>query len=64
MRPELLAEDDILARLQGPQNALVLSTDLVGEIAIVELGSGLTETAYALLSDLVTVRKRLWAGAA
>lgn len=64
VRPVLLPEDDILARLQGPQNALVLSTDLIGEIAIAELGSGLTETAYALLSDLVTVRKRLWAGAA
>ncbi|RPJ85732.1 MAG: homoserine dehydrogenase, partial [Acidobacteria bacterium] len=62
--PELLSEDDVLARLTGAQNGLVLETDLPGEIGIIELGSGLTQTAYALLSDLVTVRKRLWDDAA
>ena len=35
------------------------TTDLLGEIAICQLGGGLTQTAYALLSDLVTVRRRL-----
>ncbi|MFB3853979.1 MAG: homoserine dehydrogenase [Vicinamibacterales bacterium] len=64
VRPELLPESDILARLTGAQNGLVLQTDLLGEIGIIELGSGLTQTAYALLSDLVTVRKRLWDSAA
>ena len=39
-------------------NALVLQTDLLGEIAICQLGGSLTQTAYALLSDLVTVRRR------
>jgi len=37
----------------------VLQTDLLGEICMTQLGSGLTQTAYALLSDLVTVRRRL-----
>jgi homoserine dehydrogenase len=49
----------LLATLDGQQNALVLQTDLLGEIAIVQRGSGLTQTAYALLSDLVAVRRRL-----
>jgi homoserine dehydrogenase len=57
--PEELAAGDLLATLDGQQNALVLQTDLLGEIAIVQRGSGLTQTAYALLSDLVAVRRRL-----
>ncbi len=52
-----LPETDLLAGLEGPQNALVLETDLLGEIAIVELGSGLTQTAYALLSDLTAIAR-------
>ncbi len=57
--PQVLPETDLLARLAGTQNALVLETDLLGEIAITQLTGGLTQTAYALLSDLVTVRRRL-----
>ena len=57
--PRELPATEILARLEGQQNALVLETDLLGRIAIVQLDSGLTQTAYALLSDLVTLRRRL-----
>jgi len=53
--PEELSEDDLLAGLEGQQNAIILHTDLLGEIAIVQRGAGLTQTAYALLSDLVTI---------
>jgi len=53
--PEELADDDLLAGLEGQQNAIILHTDLLGEIAIVQRGSGLTQTAYALLADLITV---------
>lgn len=57
--PELLPEGDPLARVNGMQNALVLQTDLLGEICMAQLDGGLTQTAYALLSDLVAVRRRL-----
>ena len=57
--PEELPATDLLATLTGQQNALVLQTDLLGEIAIVQRGSGLTQTAYALVSDLVAIRRRL-----
>lgn len=57
--PEELAEHDLLATLRDQQNALVLETDLLGDFSIVQLGGGLTQTAYALLSDLVEVRRRL-----
>ena len=53
--PESLPADDLLARLEGQQNALVLQTDVLGETAIVQLGGGLEQTAYALLADLVTI---------
>ena len=52
---ESLEENDLLARLEGQQNALVLQTDVLGEIAMVQLGGGLEQTAYALLADLVTI---------
>ncbi len=52
-----LPEDDLLAGLEGPQNALVFTTNLLGEIAMVELGADLTQTAYGLLADLVTIAR-------
>jgi homoserine dehydrogenase len=57
--PQLVPEHDVLAALTGMQNALVLQTDLLGEVCITQLDGGLTQTAYALLSDLVAVRRRL-----
>jgi homoserine dehydrogenase len=62
VEPSELAADDLLAGLGGTANALILRTDLLGEIAMCQLGGDLTQTAYALLSDLVTVRRRLAGG--
>jgi homoserine dehydrogenase len=58
VRPVELPETDLLAGLRGMANALVLQTDLLGEIAVCQLGGSLTQTAYALLSDLVAIRRR------
>lgn len=58
--PEELPEHDLLAILRDQQNALVFDTDVLGEFSIVQLGGGLTQTAYALVSDLVEVRRRMW----
>ncbi len=58
VEPIELPTSDVLASLDGKANALVLDTDLLGEIAISQLEGNLTHTAYALLSDLVTVRTR------
>jgi homoserine dehydrogenase len=55
--PEELPADDLLARLEGQQNAIVLSTDLLEEIAVVQGSGSLTQTAYALLSDLITIAR-------
>lgn len=58
VRPVELPEGDLLAGLRGMANALVLETDVLGDVAICQLGGSLTQTAYALLSDLVTIRRR------
>jgi len=55
--PTELPEDDLLAGLRGTANALVLETDLLGRIVVGQLDSGLTQTAYAVLSDLVAIRR-------
>jgi homoserine dehydrogenase len=55
VRPMDVAAGDLLGGLEGQQNAIVFQTDLLGEIAIVQRGGGLTQTAYALLSDLVAI---------
>jgi homoserine dehydrogenase len=58
VRPQELPERDLLAGLRGMANALIFETDLLGEIAIAQLGGSLTMTAYALLTDLLTIRRR------
>ncbi len=56
--PESLPGDDLLAGLEGQQNALILQTDLLEEIALVQRSGSLTQTAYALLSDLLSLARR------
>jgi homoserine dehydrogenase len=59
VHPDELQATDPLAQLRGMQNAIVFQTDVLGEIALTQLGGGLTQTAYALVSDLVTVARRI-----
>jgi homoserine dehydrogenase len=58
VKPVALGADDLLAGIRGTANALVLRTDLLGDVAICQLAADLTQTAYALLGDLITVRRR------
>jgi homoserine dehydrogenase len=57
--PEALGPEDPLAAADGQANVLIVDTDLAGRFAIWELGAGLTQTAYALLSDLIALGRRL-----
>ena len=59
VEPELLDRQDPLAGLVGLNNALYLTTDLLGEVGIVQRGGSLTQTAYALLSDVSRISQRL-----
>lgn len=56
--PEAVPTDDPLAQLEGMANALVLQTDLLGEVAVTQRDGGLTQTAYALLTDLLSLDQR------
>jgi homoserine dehydrogenase len=53
--PERIPIDSLLGATRGTTNALILQTDLMGEIAIVETDPGVRQTAYALLSDMLAV---------
>jgi len=57
--PVELDAADPLASLGGRQNQVVLDTDILGPIGIQQLDGGLVQTAYALLSDLVTLARSL-----
>ena len=59
VEPEMLDRQDPLAGLVDLNNALYLTTDLLGEVGIVQRGGSLTQTAYALLSDLSRISQRL-----
>jgi homoserine dehydrogenase len=58
VEPEVLELDDPLAGVADLQNALYLQTDLLGEVGIVQRSGSLTQTAYALLSDLSRISQR------
>ena len=55
--PQELPADHLLGGLDGGANALILETDLLERIAICQLSGSLTQTAYALLTDLVSIAK-------
>ena len=57
--PEELDASDALAGLGGRQNQIVLDTDVLGPIGIQQLEGGVAQTAYALLSDLVSLARSL-----
>jgi len=55
--PRELPAAHLLAALDGNANALILETDLLDRIAISQLSSSLTQTAYALLSDILSIAR-------
>lgn len=57
--PETLPLASTLGAVRGTSNALVIHTDLMGELAVVETDPGVDQTAYALLSDLLAVHQAL-----
>ena len=58
VEPELLDAGDPLASLGATENALFLHTDLLGDVGIIQRTSSVTQTAYAILSDLTNISQR------
>ena len=58
-----LPETDLLAQVDAQQNAVLIQTDILGEIAIVQRCGGLTQTAYGVVSDIAAIAGHVSAGA-
>lgn len=56
--PEALEANDPLSTLDGAANGLVIETDLLGRLGMLQLDGDLTHTAYALISDMVWLVER------
>ena len=59
VNPERVPLSSPLGSVRGTSNVLVLETDLMGEIAIVETDPGIEQTAYALLSDMIRIHQSM-----
>ena len=58
VKPVELPREDLLAHISGTANALIFQTDLLGDVAVCQLGGDVTQTAYALVSDLIAIRRQ------
>jgi homoserine dehydrogenase len=58
VRLERVPATDPLGNVEGQQNVLLLRTDLLGEVGILQRDGGLTRTAYAIISDLSAIARR------
>jgi homoserine dehydrogenase len=57
VRLEHVSARDPLGSLEGQQNAILVRTDVLGEIGILQRDGGLTQTAYAIVSDLASIAR-------
>jgi homoserine dehydrogenase len=55
--PESIPLASPLGSARGTSNVLMIETDLMGEIAVFEHEPGVRQTAYALLSDLISIHQ-------
>lgn len=52
VKPQRLPGDHPLARVQGATNAIVYSTNYLGDVTLIGPGAGRVQTGYAILQDL------------
>lgn len=58
VRPRNINTDDILHIGRGPTSVISLETEAMGTITLVEHESTTLQTAYGVLSDLITILQR------
>src|SRR3989440_1204090 len=58
VRPRKLSKDDILLLGKGTTSVISIETEAMGTITLVEHEPTVTQTAYGVLSDLVTILKQ------
>jgi homoserine dehydrogenase len=57
--PQRLPLANPLAGVMGPTNAVTFHTDLVGPVTIVGAGAGRSQTAFAVISDVLDIHRAL-----
>ncbi len=57
MRAEVISESDPLASARGTSSLLILDTDLMGTLGMLEIAPGVEQTAYGVFADLVDIAK-------
>jgi len=60
--PETITPDSPFWSVDGTSSAVTLKTDLMGDLTIIESGPMLTQTAYAIFSDMLLVVDSIRAG--
>ena len=55
--PRFLTASDPLARLSGTAKGLVIDTDVLGSLVISKTASDVAHTAYALMTDLLSIHR-------
>lgn len=58
VEPKLLPLENSLAGVGGAMNAVTFKTKLLGDVTVRGPGAGRIETAYALLSDIVSIHRK------
>jgi homoserine dehydrogenase len=59
VKPERVPRSSALGCVRGTSNVLIMKTDLMGEIGVIENDPGIAQTAYALLSDMIVIHDAL-----
>ena len=57
VKPHLLPDNDILAHVDGVQNALEISMDVQPDVTIIGPGAGGDSAGYGLLNDILAIHK-------
>jgi homoserine dehydrogenase len=57
--PAEVDEHDILATVSGTTSLVIIETDLMGKLAVVEIDPLIRETAYGIFSDVLRVIRNL-----
>jgi homoserine dehydrogenase len=59
VRAEVIGDTDVLASARNTSSLLVLDTDLMGTVGMLEVNPGVEQTAYGVFSDLADIARSL-----
>jgi homoserine dehydrogenase len=59
VRAEVLDESDTFATIKGSSNLLLLHTDLMGTLGVMEVAPGIEQVAYGLLADVSDIARSI-----